>query len=140
MSSAGCGHHGFTPFFFFALFQGSPLKREPCSRSQRFPPRSDLVRAAQPSRQQEGTGHAPIQLPPLGTRLHPQHDQHGGFCPGRVSSFMSASPRAVTSTGSSSPGGGHLAGLARSWEKAPQSPSGAATSRQVLSGVCLLGH
>lgn len=28
-------------FFFFALFQGSPLKREPCSRSQRFPPRSD---------------------------------------------------------------------------------------------------
>lgn len=31
----------FHTFFFFALFQGSPLKREPCSRSQRFPPRSD---------------------------------------------------------------------------------------------------
>ncbi|KAI6076056.1 Epidermal growth factor-like protein 7 isoform X1 [Aix galericulata] len=40
MSSAGCGHHVFTPFFF-ALFQGSPLKRETCSRSQRFAPRSD---------------------------------------------------------------------------------------------------
>lgn len=40
MSSAGCGHHVFTPFFF-ALFQGSPLKRETCSRSQCFAPRSD---------------------------------------------------------------------------------------------------
>lgn len=69
----------------FSWFQGSPLKGKTCGRSQHFPPKSETPSCLTAQGAAGGTGHAPHQLPPLGTPLHPRCDQHGRLCPGRVS-------------------------------------------------------
>lgn len=75
--------HTFTPLF--SWLQGSPLKGETCGRSQRIPPKSETRSCHTAWGAAGGTGHAPHRLPPLGIPLHPQCDQHGRLCPGRVS-------------------------------------------------------
>lgn len=143
MSPAGDRCHVFT--LLFSRLQGSWLKGETCGRSQRFPPKSQtrLCRTAQGAAGE--TGHAPHRLPPLGTPLHPQCDQHGRLCPGRVSPLFACiswvclsahrgearplwvmfSPRSASRPHVP----GQLAGLAGRWEKAQLGPPGAAGAR-----------